>query len=811
MALPAAAAVLFAILAQSAAERAGPDGYVLYRDPAQPIPARVEDLASRMTVEELITQTFNFHNPQGSSARLYSATSFGSQVVTHPAADPAALVQFRNSYQQTFYESSRLKIPLSFHQETLSQAGPSGAQFGLPIGLGATWNASLIEMIAAVKALEARAMGIDVGYSPEVNLYSDGRYGRIQEAFSEDPYLTSVLAVAEVRGLQGHGDMGPWTPLSPTSIASLSKHYLAYGSAEGGLNGAATEVSERTLREVYARPWRAMTRAGLRGLMPSHQSVLGSPMHCNAYLGQTLLRQEMNFSGISVSDCSDIGALVGFRAAHNSSEAAALGLLAGVDQDLMCFGNATWAYIHTADAIESGLVSIDYINASAKRVLAHKFSAGLFDSPYTNDSAEALAVVGAPAHYQLALEAVEQSIVLLSNTNETTLPLSGVKTLALLGYNSACFAKGKGGADHNDELQRGGFCDAQLAMLGVHNPSLGNISIPTVLEAIQESDPSIVVDSAIGAYIDRPTPAAMIQEAASKAASADATVLVVGDSLGSCGEMADRDTLDLPGDQLALLSAVIAASKGPVIVVLVNGRPATFGPGNALLEGVDALVCAWRPGMMGGKAIWNVLSGRTLPTGRLAQNWPRNVGQIGGSSNPWYKHVVGKWVEWHPRGNCQGPTCFFSYVESQATPLFPFGFGLGYGGVKFVVESLQCSAVSPGGAAWRTDADPSTPLVTCAATVKNVGSGAGSTLIQLYVQDPVVLGLTRYWLRLVGWARVSLAAGASAPTPLSVDWDALSFPSAKNMSVLSVPPGAYDFYAGESYMAAGSVSSVVAL
>jgi beta-glucosidase len=275
--------------------------------------------------------------------------------------------------------------------------------------------------------------------------------------------------------------------------------------------------------------------------------------------------------------------------------------------------------------------------------------------------------------------------------------------------------------------------------------------------------------------------------------------------------MADRDTLDLPGDQLALLSAVINASKGPVIVVLVNGRPATFGPGNALLEGVDALVCAWRPGMMGGKAIWNVLSGRTLPTGRLAQNWPRNVGQIGGSSNPWYKHVVGKWAEWHPKGNCQGPTCFFSYVGSPATPLFPFGFGLGYGGAKFVVESLQCSTVSPGGGAWRTAADPSTPLVACAATVKNVGSGAGSTLIQLYVQDPVVLGLTRYWLRLVGWARVSLAAGASAPTPLSVDWDALSFPSAEDMSVLSVPPGDYDFYAGESYMAAKSVSSVVAL
>ena len=282
-------------------------------DASLPIPTRVSMLMDHMTLTERARQTYAVHNlPQfvGDFKKSLGKTGFGSLKLSAISAQKATdQVAIRNSLQAFVVNSSRLSIPVSFHNEILLSAAPQATNFPLPVTLGASFNESLIESVHEVLAAQTRATGTDVGYAPEVNLYIDARFGRLQEGFSEDPLLTSRLGIAAVRGLQGDGGAGPATPLQPQRVAALAKHFLAYGKAAGGQNVGATDMSERTLREVYLAPWRAMIRkAGLRGLMPSHQTIFDVPVHGNAWVGQTLLRRELNFTmGLSVSDCSDIG------------------------------------------------------------------------------------------------------------------------------------------------------------------------------------------------------------------------------------------------------------------------------------------------------------------------------------------------------------------------------------------------------------------------------------------------------------------------------------------------------------------------
>jgi beta-glucosidase len=313
-------------------------------DASLPIPQRVSALMNQMSLTERARQCYAVHNlPQftGDFKKDLGKTSFGSLKLSGIQTDVAAeQVATRNELQAYIVNASRLRIPVSFHNEVLLSAAPQATNFPLPVTLGASWNESLVELVHDVIAAETRATGTDVGYAPEVNLYVDARFGRLQEGFSEDPFLTSRLGVAAVKGLQGDGGSGPGTALPAGKVAALAKHFLAYGKAAGGQNVGESEISERTLREVYLAPWRAMVKHGLRGLMPSHQTIFDVPVHGNAWVGQVLLRQELNWSlGLSVSDCSDVGVLVDWGLAADSKGAAALGLEAGVDMDNMCVAN----------------------------------------------------------------------------------------------------------------------------------------------------------------------------------------------------------------------------------------------------------------------------------------------------------------------------------------------------------------------------------------------------------------------------------------------------------------------------------------
>ena len=408
----------------------------------------------------------------------------------------------------------------------------------------------------------------------------------------------------------------------------------ADGAALGGLNGAPAEMSERTLREFFLPPWRSFAAVGGKALMASHNSVLGQPMHANDYVTNNILRGEFGFrDGFILSDCNDLPALVSFRVAANISHAAGKGINGGVDLDLQCGQQS--AYTSLADAIKDGSTAVAKVKQAARRVLMAKLALGLFDHPTVNAS-EVAAQINTPEHQALALRAAEEGVVLLKNEG-ALLPLgAAIKKVAVIGPNGGC------------DAAAGASCDGRVQLLGSYTQYDGTVSVKTVAEALA-AESTATVEWSLGATseVAAADVAAARRSAALKLANqSDVVVAVLGDDSRSSAEWGDRASLDLPGDQLALLEALTATGK-PVVVVLVTGRTATFGPGNALLQKVPALFSAFRPGQMGGVAIARLLLGKSNPSGKLAQNWARSAAQAMSGASPWLQYRVGKWVANH--------------------------------------------------------------------------------------------------------------------------------------------------------------------
>lgn len=518
------------------------------------------------------------------------------------------------------------------------------------------------------------------------------------------------------------------------------------------------DVNNRTLHEVYLRPWIAIAQAGARACMPSHNTVNDIPAHGNEWLIKRTLRKEFGFGyGVALSDCNDIGAIRDFGIAANHSEAAAMALTAGIDWDLQCGTEAEqWGYGngYLEQALEEGLVGEDVLDEVVTRVLVQKFGSNLFDAPFTDPSAAA--DLDSPAHRALAYEAAVQSLVLLQNKNHT-LPV------ALKGQTVALFGPLSGGSPKDTN-------EADTAMVGSY--VLSGAQVVSVAAALAAKAAATV------SYFDSGCTArggvapgdgcSDLAGATAAAKAADVSILVLGDGDRACGEWGDRDSLDLTGGQLQLLEAVAGVSR-KTIVVLLHGRPQTFGLDNAVLTKVDALIAAWRPGEEGGNAIVDVLTGASFPSGKLAQSWPQNVGQVGGGAVPWLQRTRGKWVANH-RGcvESEGGRCYNPYVSSfESTPLFHFGFGLTY--TSFEFANATVSDAPEDVLAQRLHGEDDV-VWNITVTVKNTGPRDGSQVVQVYVKDPNGIGVVPYWRRLAGFAKVFVEAGGTATAVVGVRW-----------------------------------------
>jgi beta-glucosidase len=721
-------------------------GKPLYEDPHAPVDARVNDLLSRMTLQEKIAQISCIWQDKGEvedahghfdpakAARLFPN---GIGQVARPSdrvpleandplqnafRDPAQTVAFVNAVQHYSVDDTRLGIPTLFHGEGLhGYMARDATSFPQAIALGSTWDPALITQVYTVVAREARSRGVQLLLTPVINLGRDPRWGRIEETFGEDPYIASQMGVAEVRGLQG-----PTLPLGPHRVFATLKHMAAYGVPEAGTNVGPAEVTRRTLLQMYLPAFHAAIRdANAQVVMASYNEIGGIPSHANRWMLTDLLRKQWGFKGVVLSDYEGIEQLMSLHhVAGNLTDAGALALRAGVDDD-MPDGEA---FASLPQALAQGKVTPAEIDTATRRVLRLKFLAGLFEHPYA-DASYAQKVTDDAQARALAVKAAQESIVLLKNDGTLPLDTHHIRTLAVIGPNAAVARLG-----------------------GYSNVPAHSVSILQGIRMLAGRDIRVVYARGVklvergDQYTDQvvlPTPAEnrkLIQQAVRVARTADEIVLAIGTRGALCREgwadnhLGDRDTLGLIDQQQQLADAMFALGK-PVVVVLINGCPLAVdeiaSKANALLEG-------WYLGQEGGTAMADVLFGKTDPGGKLTVTIPRSVGFV-------------------PYNYDEKPSAHRGYQFADNSPLFPFGYGLSY--TTFDVGPPVLSAASI----------PSSGTVTVDVTVRNTGKVAGDEVVQLYLHE-LVTSVTEPTEVLRGFKRVSLAPGASTQVRFTLGW-----------------------------------------
>jgi beta-glucosidase len=638
-----------------------------------------------------------------------------------------------NELQRIAVEQSRLKVPLLFAFDVIHGYR---TVFPVPLGEASSWDQVAIERAASVAAAEAASAGVKWTFAPMVDIARDPRWGRIVEGSGEDPYLGSVMARARVRGFQGRDYS------APDRVVACAKHWVAYGAAEAGRDYNTVDLSERTLREVYFPPFKAALDAGVGTFMSAFNDINGVPASANPYTLTKVLREEWKFDGIVVSDYESVRELINHGLAVDDADAARYGLSAGVDMEMV---SRTYNK-NIPQLLKEGKISQTVIDEAVRRVLRIKYRLGLFEKPYADEARES-AVISSRENLAAAREIAARSIVLLKNDRET-LPLGKeLRSIAVIGP----------------------LADSQKDVLGSWTGDGRPEDAVTLLAGIKAKvSPRTTVTHAKGVEIAGDSTEGIV-EAAQLASRSDVAILAVGESAEMSGEAASRSSLDLPGRQLELVKAVIAAGK-PTVVVLMNGRPLTI---NWVAENAPAIVETWFAGTQAGHAIADVLFGDVNPGGKLPVTFPRAVGQIPLTYN--YKNT----------GRPPDPNNKYTskYLDVPVTPLYPFGYGLSY--TRFRVANLQLSAqrIRPDG------------RLTVSVEVENIGSRAGDEVVQLYIRD-VAASVTRPVKELRGFERVTLRPGEKRRVELSLGPEHLGFYN-RDMRFV-VEPGAFKVFAGNS-------------
>jgi beta-glucosidase len=516
------------------------------------------------------------------------------------------------------------------------------------------------------------------------------------EGSGEDTYLGAALAAARVRGFQGRDYS------APDKVVACAKHWAAYGAAEAGRDYNTTDVSERTLREIYFPPFRAALKAGVGTFMSAFNDLNGVPSSANPWTLTDVLRGEWGFDGFVVSDYTAILELLNHGIASDAAEAARQALSAGVDMEMV----STLYGQHAADLVKAGRLSMATVDEAVRRILRVKMRLGLFEHPYADEKREAAAMM-TPSNLATAREAAAKSLVLLKN--DGILPFSkNLKTLAVIGP----------------------LAD-DPSPLGSWSGDGRQSDVITLLAGLRAKFPQVKITHVPGCDITGDSEAG-IAAAVAAAKDADAVVLALGEGADMSGEASSRSSIDLPGRQTQLAEAVLAAGK-PAAVVLMNGRPLTIGP---LAESAPAILETWFAGIQAGPAIADALFGDVDPGGKLPVTFPRVLGQV----PLYYNHKN--------TGRPPSDTNKYSskYIDVPVTPLYPFGYGLSYTTFRLSGLTLSAASIPPHGS------------VAARVEVENTGSRSGDEVVQLYIHAPAA-GATRPVRELKGFTRVALDPG----------------------------------------------------
>ncbi len=686
---------------------------------ARAVETKVAAIMKRMTLEEKIGQLVQFPNgsatgPEGARVDQNALIARGGMGSILNATGAAAT----NALQRQAVENSRLKIPLLFGFDVIHGYRTI---FPVPLGLSATWDTDLIERTARAAAVESTAEGVRWTFSPMVDVARDARWGRILEGAGEDTWLGEKVAAAYVRGYQGN------SLTDPTSMIACVKHYAAYGGAEAGRDYNTVDLSDRVLRQTYLPPYKAALDAGAATLMSSFNALQGIPASADRRLMTDILRKEWGFRGFVVSDWNSIGELIPHGVALDAADAAAKGLNAGVDMDMAANAYAS----RLVSLVKSGRVKLSTVDEATRRVLRVKVAMGLFDRPYTDESLAGEALL-APSHVQLARKVAEASFVLLKN-EDNTLPLQAGKRIALIGPLADSAADMLGGWS-----AKGVPADVVTLRAALSDRLKDRLTYAKGTEILGEREDGF-------------------PEAINNAKNADVVVMALGESRDMSGEAHSRANLNLPGNQLALLKAVVATGK-PIVLVLFSGRPlALFWES----ENVPAILEAWFPGVQAGPALARTLFGEATPSGRLTASFPRSVGQM-----PLYYNVLntGRPVSTDrpARGYVSG------YIDERTTPQYPFGWGLSYTTFAYSTPTILTQRAS----AKALNAGKT--KIEVEATLTNTGQKPGTETPQLYINERGT-SIARPVRELKGYQRVTLAPGESRRLRFTLTGDDLAF------------------------------------
>lgn len=747
----------------------------LYKDKNQPIEARVEDLLSRMTLEEKAAQLCGdlpasfIVDGEVDVDLLREKFPDGHGRFTQYSlvglVDPEQIARITNRVQEYFVNETRLGIPVALQAENLcGYPSAGGTLFPAMINLGCTWDPELAEKMSAVIGQESRSVGITSAMSPVIDVSRDPRWGRTYETFGEDPYLVSQFGIGYVRGMQEQG------------VSCIAKHFLGYAETQGGLNTAAARINDRELYEVFATPFEAADKvAGLGGMMANYGEIDGQPVITNKKIARDLLRDTMGFKGMLTSDGAAVLKLYTYyKLSKTYEEAGLLAKKGGCDTEIPVGA----AYKHLPDYVRSGELDEAQLDESVRRILTIKFQMGLFENPYCEVEKASVSMCSSEKS-ALSQKIAEESLVLLKN--DGLLPMKKGVKLAVIGphadslrypvsgytypayiemvkagvsgeattFNGIADEQAKLEGESGGEKPKGPFdalfdmfSDADRAKLNDMTSILRDMGTKSLREALSERGEVVYAKGCdiIGPSTDG------FAEAVEAAKGADVVVMALGGNCGwvnvTGGEGKDRQYLDLPGVQEQLLEAVAATGK-PVVLVL-------YGPGVFAVQwasdNVSAILQAFMPGPCAGEAVARVLDGTVNPSGKLTMSIPRNPGQI----PIYYNHKNGSGYQSGADAD-SGAGAIFSggYVDGASDPLYRFGHGLSY--TKFQLSDLRVESeeVSTDG------------TVEASCKVRNVGERSGAEVVQLYTSF-FGAHVTRPVMQLCGFRKVSLEPGAEA-------------------------------------------------
>jgi beta-glucosidase-like glycosyl hydrolase len=766
-----------------------------YKDASLSIDTRVQDLLSRMTLDEKIAQMHAFwltlkedgqHQPRPGEVVAGSDEpdaykrkmqnglgQISRPLGTHSVGATEGL-RALNALQRFLRDETRLGIPALSHEECLlGMMTRDATLFPSPLAYGATWNPALIEQVGEQIGVECREVGCHQGLAPVLDVSRDARWGRTEETFGEDPYLTGVMATRYVRGLQG----------PKRDLLATLKHYVAHSASEGGRNHAPVSMGWRELHDVFMLPFEmAVKQANPGSVMPAYHDIDGEPAHASHHLLTEILRNQWGFDGLIVADYVAISLLYKHHAiARDAAESAAIAFNAGLDIELP--DNETAKVLHLA--LERGQITQAKIDEIVSRVLTEKFRLGLFEQSFEDRAV----VLRKPEAEHVALEVARQSVTVLENTGILPLPVAYAPRIAVIGPTADDALALLGGYSFPVHLilQESAAMTSHVvtplqALRSVYGADKVTYSQGCyILEervfgapvfpgdvngdgdgggVFATASADVIHESAVSKRVD------LIADAVASAQAADVAIVFVGDlpglfQTGTVGEGSDADSLSLPGVQQALLQAIVDSGK-PTIAVMTGGRPYNLG---GLEKRLAAFVVAFSGGQAGGKAIAEVLAGLQEPSGRLTISVPKNVGSV---------------------------PCYYNHkFKSGGTPiafhfgsLYPFGYGLSY--TQFAYDNLQLA---------QDKIDIESGSVELSVEVTNVGRRAGVDVVQLYVRDRHA-SVVRPVLELKAFSRVELEAGAKATVRFSVPVDMLNFTDHSSKRV--VEPGWFDISVGKS-------------